>query len=129
VHGPVADWDLEAIASLLESQSPDLVLVAVTPPTGEIVAAALFELLPGSSAAFVGVGGAVDMAVGIVKPTPESVSRSGLEWAWRLMLEPRRMWRRYLRDGLPTMTALLLAARRVRASRPREPRSRTPHDA
>lgn len=129
VHGPVAEWDMEAIASLLAAQSPDLVLVAVTPPTGEIVAARLFELLPSSSSAFVGVGGAVDMAVGIVKPTPESVSRSGLEWAWRLMLEPRRMWRRYLRDGLPTMAALLLAAWRARASTPPEPRSPSPHEA
>lgn len=47
----------------------------------------------------VGVGAAVDMLVGTVKPAPRPLQRLGLEWAYRLVREPRRLWRRYARHN------------------------------
>ncbi len=44
----------------------------------------------------IGVGGAFDVLAGAVPRAPRPMQRAGLEWAWRLMLEPRRLWRRYL---------------------------------
>jgi len=45
----------------------------------------------------VGVGAAFDFHAGLVKQAPPWMGRSGLEWAYRLYREPRRLWRRYAR--------------------------------
>lgn len=44
----------------------------------------------------VGVGGSFDVHAGYVKRAPKVLQASGMEWAWRLLMEPRRMWKRYL---------------------------------
>lgn len=43
-----------------------------------------------------GVGGAFDVMAGEVARAPRWMQVAGLEWAWRLWLEPRRLWKRYL---------------------------------
>jgi N-acetylglucosaminyldiphosphoundecaprenol N-acetyl-beta-D-mannosaminyltransferase len=43
-----------------------------------------------------GVGGAFDVLAGVVPRAPRWMQTAGLEWFWRLLLEPRRLWRRYL---------------------------------
>lgn len=43
-----------------------------------------------------GVGGSFDVFAGLVARAPRWMQRAGLEWAYRLAQEPRRMWRRYL---------------------------------
>lgn len=48
-------------------------------------------------AAMVGVGAAFDFHAGRVRQAPAWMQRSGLEWAFRLLMEPRRLWRRYRR--------------------------------
>jgi N-acetylglucosaminyldiphosphoundecaprenol N-acetyl-beta-D-mannosaminyltransferase len=45
----------------------------------------------------IGVGAAFDFHAGLVPQAPVWLQRSGLEWAFRLVHEPRRLWRRYLR--------------------------------
>jgi N-acetylglucosaminyldiphosphoundecaprenol N-acetyl-beta-D-mannosaminyltransferase len=47
-----------------------------------------------------GVGGSFEMVGGVVKRAPLAVQRMGCEWLYRLLLEPRRMWRRYLIGNL-----------------------------
>ncbi len=44
-----------------------------------------------------GVGAAFDFHAGLVPQAPFWIQESGLEWAFRLAQEPRRLWRRYLR--------------------------------
>lgn len=43
-----------------------------------------------------GVGGSFDVVAGRIGRAPVAVQRAGFEWAWRLIQEPKRMWRRYL---------------------------------
>lgn len=43
-----------------------------------------------------GVGGAFDVLAGYIKRAPRWMQSLGLEWSWRLMMEPRRLWKRYL---------------------------------
>ena len=43
-----------------------------------------------------GIGAGLDFIAGTVKRAPQWMSRNGLEWAYRLTREPKRMWRRYL---------------------------------
>ncbi len=45
----------------------------------------------------IGVGAAFDFHAGLVPQAPNWIQESGLEWAYRLAHEPRRLWRRYLR--------------------------------
>ncbi len=45
----------------------------------------------------VGVGAAFDFHAGLVRQAPPWMGRNGLEWSYRLMREPRRLWRRYAR--------------------------------
>jgi N-acetylglucosaminyldiphosphoundecaprenol N-acetyl-beta-D-mannosaminyltransferase len=45
----------------------------------------------------VGVGAAFDFHAGLIPQAPGWMQRLGLEWAFRLAQEPRRLWRRYLR--------------------------------
>lgn len=43
-----------------------------------------------------GVGGGIDILAGHVRRAPDAWQRSGFEWLYRIVQEPRRMWRRYL---------------------------------
>ena len=43
-----------------------------------------------------GVGGLFDFFAGNVSRAPLAVRAVGMEWAWRLALEPKRLWRRYI---------------------------------
>ncbi len=45
----------------------------------------------------IGVGAAFDFHAGLLKRAPRWVQHSGLEWLFRLLSEPRRLWRRYLK--------------------------------
>lgn len=47
----------------------------------------------------IGVGAAFDFHTGRVKQAPRWMQESGLEWLFRLIQEPRRLWRRYLING------------------------------
>ena len=46
-----------------------------------------------------GVGAAFDFHAGQMRQAPRWLQRSGLEWLFRLCCEPRRLWRRYLRNN------------------------------
>ena len=43
-----------------------------------------------------GVGGSFDVITGLAKRAPKWMRNNGLEWLYRLIQEPRRMWKRYL---------------------------------
>lgn len=58
-------------------------------------------------AVMLGVGAAFDFHAGQVKQAPELLQRAGLEWAFRLAMEPRRLASRYLRHN-PKFVRLLL---------------------
>jgi N-acetylglucosaminyldiphosphoundecaprenol N-acetyl-beta-D-mannosaminyltransferase len=50
-------------------------------------------------AVMVGVGAAFDFLAGTKKQAPHVLQRLGLEWVFRLLTEPRRLWRRYLKQN------------------------------
>ena len=62
-----------------------------------------------NSAILVGVGAAFDFHAGVIPWAPGWVRRIGFEWAYRLALEPRRLWRRNL-DG-PLFLGMVMAQR------------------
>lgn len=62
----------------------------------------------------IGVGVSFEFVAGMVRRAPAWMQRAGLEWAWRLLMEPRRLWRRYL---IEDTRFLALFARQWVASR------------
>lgn len=97
---------------------PSLVLVAFGCPKQEIWIHRNRERL--RPAVLVGVGGTLDFLAGRIPRAPRWISRSGLEWLFRLALEPRRLARRYLVDD-PRFAAILLRT----AREPRDRRTTT----
>ena len=58
----------------------------------------------------IGVGAAFDFHAGVKKQAPRWMQRSGLEWSFRLVTEPRRLWRRYLINNSLFLWMILLEA-------------------
>jgi exopolysaccharide biosynthesis WecB/TagA/CpsF family protein len=58
-------------------------------------------------------GAVVDFLAGRVRRAPKWLGDNGLEWAWRLMLEPRRLSHRYLLEDPPELLRLMRRARTV----------------
>ena len=69
-------------------------LVGLGCPRQEVFTYAMRPLL---DLPLLAVGAAFDYHAGLLRKPPAWVQRRGLEWMWRLMLEPRRLWRRYAR--------------------------------
>ncbi len=85
------------VLDLITRKRPSLLLVAYGAPWQEKwVAANREELAKAGVRVAMVVGGAVDYWAGKVKRAPSVMRRLGLEWAWRLAVEPWR-WRRQLR--------------------------------
>jgi N-acetylglucosaminyldiphosphoundecaprenol N-acetyl-beta-D-mannosaminyltransferase len=80
-----------------------IVWVGLGTPKQDIEAAKLARRLP---LVVVAVGAAFDFVAGNKKQAPTWMQRTGLEWLYRLMSEPRRLWRRYLFGNVRFLWAL-----------------------
>jgi N-acetylglucosaminyldiphosphoundecaprenol N-acetyl-beta-D-mannosaminyltransferase len=85
--------DLREAARRMAGARPDIVWVGLGTPRQDEVVDRLRELLP---VTFVAVGAAFDFIAGTKRQAPAWMQERGLEWAFRLATEPRRLWRRYL---------------------------------
>lgn len=100
--GPEEEND---VVSNIATTAPDLLLVAMPSPRKEqFLAQHLLNLNAGLA---FGVGGSFDVLAGVTKRAPVWMQRSGLEWFFRLVQEPRRMFKRYL-VGNAKFTILVL---------------------
>ncbi|MGH6936743.1 MAG: WecB/TagA/CpsF family glycosyltransferase, partial [Methylocella sp.] len=60
-----------------------------------------------------GVGGGIDIIAQITKRAPVWMQRIGLEWLYRIIQEPRRMWKRYLTTNMAFAAIIAKAAFRA----------------
>jgi N-acetylglucosaminyldiphosphoundecaprenol N-acetyl-beta-D-mannosaminyltransferase len=111
---PLTSAEAEAEIATLNTARPDIVFVGLGCPKQELWMAANRARL--EAPVLVGVGAAFDFHTGRVAQAPRWMMRVGLEWAFRLFQEPRRLWRRYVFNN-PMF--LLLAARQLIGSRRR----------
>lgn len=86
--------DHEAIAEEIRRCAPHLLFVGMPSPFKETWCERFRQRL--DVPVMVGVGGSFDVLAGFIRRAPRWVQASGLEWCWRLMMEPRKLWRRYL---------------------------------
>jgi N-acetylglucosaminyldiphosphoundecaprenol N-acetyl-beta-D-mannosaminyltransferase len=87
----------DAIVEQINSVTPDLVWVGLSTPKQERWMAAHVGRL--RAPVLLGVGAAFDIHAGTLRQAPPWMQRSGLEWAYRLYREPRRLWRRYFSNN------------------------------
>ncbi|RGP55274.1 WecB/TagA/CpsF family glycosyltransferase [Pseudomonas abyssi] len=92
-------WDDEqAVVNEIRASGAQLLFVAITSPKKENFINRWRDQL---GVNFVmGVGGTFDVVAGKVSRAPKWMQDSGLEWLYRVIQEPRRMWKRYLKTNL-----------------------------
>ncbi|HSQ66393.1 MAG TPA: WecB/TagA/CpsF family glycosyltransferase [Polyangiaceae bacterium] len=83
-----------ALMAGVREVAPHVVLVGLGAPKQELFIHQVRRSL--RPAVLLGVGATLDFMAGVVPRAPRWISSAGLEWAYRLAREPRRMWRRYL---------------------------------
>jgi N-acetylglucosaminyldiphosphoundecaprenol N-acetyl-beta-D-mannosaminyltransferase len=93
VSGYLADEDYRK--EMLATGPVDLVLIGTGTPKSEHLGVMAREVRPEAIAWHVG-GGTIMFLAGKLREAPKWMRRSGLQWLHRLLIEPRRMWRRYL---------------------------------
>jgi len=86
--------DHQTIADEIREQAPHLLFVGMPTPFKDVFCQRHRDRL--QVPVIIGVGGSFDVMAGIVARAPATVQSMGLEWAWRLVMEPRKLWKRYL---------------------------------
>jgi N-acetylglucosaminyldiphosphoundecaprenol N-acetyl-beta-D-mannosaminyltransferase len=99
-----ADEEAAVVAAVAAAQ-PTLLFVAMPTPRKEFFLAEHLDALNVPFA--MGVGGSFDIVAGVTQRAPLWMQRAGLEWAYRLVQEPRRMFRRYLVGNIRFMLITL----------------------
>jgi len=94
-HRPLLPDERDAVIKEINSSRADVVWVGIGVPKQEKWMADMRDEL--EAPVLAGVGAAFDFHAGLVPQAPSWIQASGLEWAYRLAHEPRRLWRRYLR--------------------------------
>src|SRR5271156_529538 len=104
------EMDHEDILLQIEAAHPDILLVAFGSPKQEKWLAMHRHRL--RVPVCIGVGGSLDLLAGLLPRAPLWMQRSGLEWFFRICLEPARLSLRYARDayGLARYMTVPLAA-------------------
>ena len=97
--------DLSLIQAINQC-TPDIVWVGLSTPKQEHWMAEHVGKL--NAAVLIGVGAAFDFHAGMKTQAPRWMQRNGFEWLFRLITEPKRLWRRYLINN-PQFIALILA--------------------
>jgi len=85
------------VYELFERLSPDITWVGLSTPKQERWMATNIHKL--NTRVMIGVGAAFDFHTGLLKQAPKWMQKCGLEWAFRLYVEPRRLWKRYLKNN------------------------------
>ncbi len=105
---PLTDEEQAAVTELINDANPDIVWVGLSTPKQERWMAGQVRRL--NAPVLIGVGAAFDYHAGLKKQAPRWMQRSGLEWFFRLMSEPRRLWRRYLKNNVLFLYLIALQA-------------------
>jgi N-acetylglucosaminyldiphosphoundecaprenol N-acetyl-beta-D-mannosaminyltransferase len=104
--------EIDGMRERIRSAKPDIVFVALSFPKGERLIQQIRDAQP--AAWWVGVGAAFDFVSGGIARAPVWMRHLGVEWAFRMSQDPKRLVRRYLVHDLPYAIVLLGNALRRR---------------
>lgn len=92
--GYFTEQEADGVADQIAGCAPDLLFLGMTTPKKEVFLGRYGERL--GVPVQHGVGGSFDVLAGVTARAPQVWQRYGMEWAYRVAQEPRRLWRRYL---------------------------------
>ena len=99
------------IARLVRESGARLLFVGISSPMKEFF---LAQHLPAMGPVFaMGVGGSFDVVAGLTRRAPVWMQKTGMEWFYRFLQEPGRMWKRYL-VGNSRFVSIVMRERRIR---------------
>ena len=89
----------------LKEKKPDFVFVGITSPIKEY----LIEYLQndGNNSVFMGVGGSFDVISGMIPRAPLWMQKANLEWLFRVIQEPKRLFKRYFFGNLQFIMSVI----------------------
>jgi N-acetylglucosaminyldiphosphoundecaprenol N-acetyl-beta-D-mannosaminyltransferase len=89
--------EMQELQAIVTAARPDIMWIGLSTPKQErFMAATLYQL---DATIMIGIGAAFDLVSGKVRQSPVWIQRSGFEWLYRLIQEPRRLWKRYLKNN------------------------------
>ena len=113
-YRPLTGAEDEAVVASINAAAPDVVWVGLSTPKQERWMAAHRERL--RAPVLIGVGAAFDIQAGLIERAPAFLRRTGFEWTFRLIKEPRRLWKRYLSSN--PLFVVLVTAQKLGLYRP-----------
>lgn len=104
-NGYFKESEWTGISEELKTLQPDFVFVGITSPMKEY----LIEFLQddGNRSVFMGVGGSFDVISGNIPRAPLWMQKTGLEWLFRVIQEPRRLFKRYFVGNMTFIRAII----------------------
>jgi N-acetylglucosaminyldiphosphoundecaprenol N-acetyl-beta-D-mannosaminyltransferase len=88
-----ADEESQIMQDIADSNA-DCLFIAISSPTKERLLSQYKDVI--NIPFLMGVGGSIDIKAGYTQRAPEWMQKYGLEWLYRIIQEPKRMWKRYL---------------------------------
>lgn len=89
----LSDNEMKELANQMNAAGADIIWIGLSTPKQEIFAARLSNFL--NAYFIITVGAAFDFHTGNLRQAPKWVQNSGLEWFFRLIMEPKRLYKRY----------------------------------
>lgn len=102
---PLDEAERDELVGRINASGADFVWVGLSTPKQERWMADMRPRL--DAPVLLGVGAAFDIHAGLLPQAPGWMQRAGLEWAFRLAVEPRRLWRRYLANNPRFVAAVI----------------------
>lgn len=98
--------ECERIIEMVNRSGATVLAIGVGAPKQEKFIHKYRHRMPGVKI-FLAIGATIDFEAGNVRRSPKWLSEAGMEWIYRLIAEPRRLWRRYLVEDLPFVWLIL----------------------
>jgi N-acetylglucosaminyldiphosphoundecaprenol N-acetyl-beta-D-mannosaminyltransferase len=102
----MTDAEDAQLVSEMNARNADIVWVGLSTPKQEYWMSSHLRRI--NAPVMIGVGAAFDFHAGLKRQAPLWMQKSGLEWFYRLLTEPRRLWKRYLKNNPLFVIYLLL---------------------
>jgi N-acetylglucosaminyldiphosphoundecaprenol N-acetyl-beta-D-mannosaminyltransferase len=94
---PLTPEEMGDLQAQVAAARPDIIWVGLSTPKQENFMSSTIGVL--DVPVMIGIGAAFDLISGKVKQSPRWIQRSGFEWLYRLIQEPRRLWKRYFKNN------------------------------
>jgi biofilm PGA synthesis N-glycosyltransferase PgaC len=120
-NGYFTEADHAAVVETIRASRADMLFVGMPSPFKDVFCQRHRDRL--DVPIVMGVGGSFDVMAGFIQRAPRAAQALGLEWAWRLMKEPGRLWKRYLTTNSEFIWLVLRELWRSRGRAVRAPHS------